>query len=49
LLLLKAARQFESLDLGMARETYLDALGAALYMGRLARTGAVREVAEAAR
>jgi DNA-binding CsgD family transcriptional regulator len=49
LLLLKAARQFESLDLGMARETYLDALGAALYMGRLASTGAVREVAEAAR
>jgi DNA-binding CsgD family transcriptional regulator len=49
LLLLKAARQFESLDVGMARETYLDALGAALYAGRLAVGGRVREVAEAAR
>jgi tetratricopeptide (TPR) repeat protein len=49
LLLLKAARQFESLDVGMARETYLDALGAALYAGRLAVGGSVREVAEAAR
>jgi DNA-binding CsgD family transcriptional regulator len=49
LLLLKAARQFESLDLGMARETYLDTLGAALYAGRLAVGGGVREVAEAAR
>jgi DNA-binding CsgD family transcriptional regulator len=49
LLLLKAARQFESLDLEVARETYLDALGAALYAGRLAVGGRVREVAEAAR
>jgi DNA-binding CsgD family transcriptional regulator len=49
LLLLKAARQFESLDVGMARETYLDALGAALYAGRLAVGGSVREVGEAAR
>ena len=49
LLLLKAARQLESLDLEMARETYLDALGAALYAGRLAVGGGVREVAEAAR
>ena len=49
LLLLKAARQFESLDLEMARETYLDTLGAALYAGRLAVGGSVREVAEAAR
>jgi ATP/maltotriose-dependent transcriptional regulator MalT len=49
LLLLKAARQFESLDLGMARETYLDALGAALYTGRLTVGGGVREVAEAVR
>jgi DNA-binding CsgD family transcriptional regulator len=49
LLLLKAARQFESLDLEMARETYLDTLGAALYAGRLAVGGGMREVAEAAR
>jgi DNA-binding CsgD family transcriptional regulator len=49
LLLLKAARQFESLDLEMTRETYLDALGAALFAGRLAIGGGVREVAEAAR
>jgi DNA-binding CsgD family transcriptional regulator len=49
LLLLKAARQFESLDLEMARETYLDTLGAALYAGRLAVGGGAREVAEAAR
>src|SRR5712692_2739576 len=48
-LLLKAARQFEPLDPGMARETYLDALGAALGAGRLAVGGGVREVAEAAR
>jgi ATP/maltotriose-dependent transcriptional regulator MalT len=48
-LLLKAARQFEPLDLGMARETYLEALSAALFAGRLASGGGVREVAEAAR
>ncbi|MDX6343884.1 MAG: hypothetical protein QOH87_4022 [Trebonia sp.] len=49
LLLLKAARQFESLDLELARATYLDALGAALFAGRLAVGGSVREVAESAR
>src|SRR5712664_318962 len=48
-LLLRAARQFESLDLGMAREIYLDTLGAALFAGRLDIGGGVREVAEAAR
>ena len=48
-LLLKAARQFEPLDPRLARETYLDALGAALFAGRLACGGGVREVAEAAR
>jgi DNA-binding CsgD family transcriptional regulator len=48
-LLLKAARQFEPLDPGMARETYLEALGAALGAGRLGVGGGVREVAEAAR
>ena len=35
-LLLKAARQFEPLDPRLARETYLDALAAAIYAGRLA-------------
>jgi DNA-binding CsgD family transcriptional regulator len=48
-LLLKAARQFTPLDAGMARQTYLDAFGAALGAGRLAVGGGVREVAEAAR
>jgi DNA-binding CsgD family transcriptional regulator len=48
-LLLKAARQFEPLDSRLARETYLDALAAALFAGRLALGGGIREVAEAAR
>jgi DNA-binding CsgD family transcriptional regulator len=48
-LLLKAARQFEPVDPAMARETYLEALGAALGAGRLAVGAGVREVAEAAR
>jgi DNA-binding CsgD family transcriptional regulator len=48
-LLLKAARQFEQLDARLARETYLDALAAALFARRLALGGGVREVAEAAR
>jgi hypothetical protein len=48
-LLLKAARQFESLDPRLARETYLDALAAAQFAGRLALGGGMREVAEAAR
>jgi DNA-binding CsgD family transcriptional regulator len=48
-LLLEAARQFEPVDPGMARETYLEALGAALGAGRLAVGGGAREVAEAAR
>jgi DNA-binding CsgD family transcriptional regulator len=48
-LLLKAARQFEPLDVRLARETYLDALAAAIFAGRLALGGGVREVAEAAR
>jgi DNA-binding CsgD family transcriptional regulator len=47
-LLLKAARQFEPLDMGLARETYLDALAAAIFAGRLALGGGMREVAEAA-
>src|SRR5258705_2270636 len=48
-LLLKAARQFEPVNPGTARETYLEALGAALGAGRLGVGGGVREVAEAAR
>src|SRR5580658_1313309 len=46
-LLLKAARQFEPLDPRLARETYLDALSAAIFAGRLALGGGMREVAEA--
>ena len=48
-LLLKAARQVEPLDVRLARETYLEALSAALFAGRLAVGGGVREVAAAAR
>jgi DNA-binding CsgD family transcriptional regulator len=48
-LLLKAAREFEPLDPRLARETYLDALAAATFAGRLALGGGMREAAEAAR
>jgi DNA-binding CsgD family transcriptional regulator len=48
-LLLTAARQFERLDVRLARETYLDALAAAMFAGRLGHGGGMREVAEAAR
>jgi DNA-binding CsgD family transcriptional regulator len=48
-LLLKAAREFEPLDSRLARETYLDALAAATFAGRLALGGGIHEVAEAAR
>src|SRR5262249_30417197 len=47
-LLLKAARQLEPFDPRLARETYLEALAAALYAGRLALGAGTREVAEAA-
>jgi DNA-binding CsgD family transcriptional regulator len=47
-LLLKAARQLEPLDPRLARETYLEAVAAALYAGRLALGVGLREVAEAA-
>jgi DNA-binding CsgD family transcriptional regulator len=47
-LLLKAARQFEPLDSRLARETYLDALAAAQFAGRMALGGGMREVARAA-
>ena len=45
-LLLKAARQLEPLDVRLARDTYLDALAAAMIAGPLA---SVRDIAEAAR
>ena len=47
-LLVKAARQFESLDVGIARQTYLDALYAALYAGQFAGAGDLQEVSQAA-
>jgi len=47
--LLRAAKRLEPLDLRLARETYLEALSAAIFAGRLATGGGVLEVAEAAR
>ena len=46
-LMLRAAKQFEALDVRLARETYLEAFTAALFVGRL--SPAVGEVARAAR
>jgi DNA-binding CsgD family transcriptional regulator len=48
-LLVKAARQLESLDAALARQTYLDAWLAALLAGRFAGAGDLHEVARAAR
>jgi DNA-binding CsgD family transcriptional regulator len=48
-LLLKAAKQLEPLDVRLARETYLDALAAAMFAGPFATDGSVREVGESAR
>jgi DNA-binding CsgD family transcriptional regulator len=48
-LLLKAAKRLEPLDVTLARETYLDALAAATFVGRLASDCGLLEVAEAAR
>jgi DNA-binding NarL/FixJ family response regulator len=49
-LLLKAATRFEALDLDLARETHLDAWGAALIVeGRLADGAIVEEVSRTAR
>ena len=47
-LLLKAGRQLEPLDIGLARETYLEAFTAAVIVGRLSRGADVVEVARAA-
>jgi DNA-binding CsgD family transcriptional regulator len=48
-LLLRAARTLETLDLRLARDTYLDAWGAALFAGRLASSGGLLEASRAAR
>jgi DNA-binding CsgD family transcriptional regulator len=47
LLLLEAARTLEALDARLSRETYLDAWSAALFAGRLASAGNLREVSRA--
>jgi DNA-binding CsgD family transcriptional regulator len=46
-LLVKAAGRFQSLDLDVARETYLDAWHAALFAGHLAGAGDLLEVSRA--
>src|SRR6266508_5636494 len=48
-LLLKAAKRLEPLDVGLTRGTYLEALQAAMFVGRLASGGGLLEVAQAAR
>ena len=48
-LLLDAARRLEPVDSGLARETYLEALGAAIFAGRLNDRVGPREAAAAAR
>jgi DNA-binding CsgD family transcriptional regulator len=47
-LLLEAAKRLEPLDIGMARDTYLEAMASAMYAGRLGSGPDEREVAEAA-
>jgi DNA-binding CsgD family transcriptional regulator/tetratricopeptide (TPR) repeat protein len=47
-LLLKAAQRLERLDPELARETYLDAWGAAMFAGRFASVGSLVEVSRAA-
>ena len=47
-LLLTAARRLEPLEVPLARETYLDALTAAMFTGRLAGASDARQVAAAA-
>ncbi|MFB4276765.1 AAA family ATPase [Nonomuraea sp. MTCD27] len=48
-LLLDAADRLERVDEGQAREAYLEAIGSAVFAGRLGERGALRKVAEAAR
>ncbi|MFB4308565.1 AAA family ATPase [Actinomadura sp. GTD37] len=47
--LLEAAGRLARVDAGQAREAYIDAIGSAVFAGRLGRPGLVRSVAEAAR
>jgi DNA-binding CsgD family transcriptional regulator/tetratricopeptide (TPR) repeat protein len=47
--LLRAAQELEPLDVERARETYLDAWGAALAAGALAPHGTLRDISRAAR
>jgi ATP/maltotriose-dependent transcriptional regulator MalT len=47
LLLLTAARRFETLDVRLSRETYLDAWSAALFAGRLASAAGLHEISRA--
>jgi DNA-binding CsgD family transcriptional regulator len=49
LLLLEAARRLEPIDVRLARETYLDALSAAMFVGRLDGGVGLLAVAKAAR
>src|SRR5205823_1797837 len=44
-----AAKRLEPLDAGLARDSFLEALGAAMFAGRLSGAVGVREVADAAR
>jgi DNA-binding CsgD family transcriptional regulator len=48
-MLLEAARRFEPLDAGLARATYLDALSAAMYGGRLGSGAEVADIVAAVR
>jgi DNA-binding CsgD family transcriptional regulator len=48
-LMLAAAQRLEPLDAGLARRAYLEALGAAMFSGRLNGAAGVQEVAAAAR
>ena len=48
-LLLNAAQRLERLDPELARETYLDAWGAAFFAGRFASAGSLAEVSRAAK
>jgi DNA-binding CsgD family transcriptional regulator/tetratricopeptide (TPR) repeat protein len=45
-LLLQAAKRLETLDPRLSRDTYLDAWGSALFAGRLAKRGTLREVSQ---
>jgi hypothetical protein len=48
-LLLEAAKRLEPLDAELSRETYLEALASAIFVGRENRSSGVAQVAEAAR